>query len=151
MVKYGGRTGVRRFLAGSIAIVAGVLGIVTIAVFQAPFLAKGPGFVDPIPFMLVEGAFLLLPQAIVVLLLVIRRGLKPMGAVVAGIYGVIGIYISVNWSTGGENLFGAPHDLDGLRLLSPVIVIGIIDALAAIVSWLEFTNSGSGTKRLTSS
>jgi hypothetical protein len=128
--------------AAWIAIAGAVCGALAIAVFQIPFLARGqtnggPGDASWVLFFGLAAALVLLaPQVLVVFLLASPRA-ERVGAVLGAVYAAVGIFLLVNWLAGGANLFGAPHDVDGLYLVSPAVAIGLIDAVAAVAGWLE--------------
>lgn len=134
--------------AAWIAVVGTVAGVVAFAwyVSQIPFSTFDAGSAFGLAFgMAFTGAAFFVPQfLIVVLFATTNRGARVAGVVLGGLAALAGIAMGVMWVSGAQ-FEGQSYDLKALGLWLPLVVMGIIDGVAAAVAWLGLRHDHTPT------
>lgn len=135
--------------AAWIAIVGTVAGAVAFGLFvaQIPFSTMDTGSVFGAAFgvALTAGMFFV-PQLLIVFLFDIRnRNARIVGAVLGGLAAVSGLAIVGIWLTGVSFEGSQSYDVKALGLWAPLIVMGIVDGVAALVTLFSLPPAETST------
>ena len=136
--------------AARIAVVATGGGVVGFAWFVSgmPFSKADTGSGVGLAFAVVStAAMIFAPQVLVVFLLATKdRGQRIAGVVFGGLAAIAGLGVGAIWASGAE-FEGQSYDFKALGLWVPLILMGIIDGVAAAVTWLSLRRDHLSTLR----
>lgn len=134
--------------AAWIAVAGTVAGAVAFGLFVSgmPFSKADTGGGVGLAFAVVfTAAMIFAPQLLVVFLLATKdRGPRIAGIVLAGVATIAGLAVGAIWASGAE-FEGSSYDVRALGLWVPLIVMGIIDGVAAAVALLALRREKTPT------
>ena len=135
------RHGVSALPVGAwIAVAATAAGAVLFGVSVTQQVGSGAPL-GALPAFLMIAAMIFVPQALIVFLLAQRsRTGQQLGAILAALYAVVGLAAGAYWLMGGRITNAGAAD--SLYLLAPNIVMGFMDAVAAVVAWVRLPAAG---------
>lgn len=139
------RHGVSALPAGAwIAVAATVIGAILFGVSVAQQVGSGAPLAV-IPGFLMIAFMIFAPQVLIVFLLAQQsRSGQQVGAVIAALYAVVGLAAGVYWLMGGR-FTNASADVS-LYMFAPNIVMGLVDAAAALVAWIRLPAAGPASQ-----
>lgn len=126
--------------AAWIALAGAVAGAIAFGWFvsQIPFSTMGTGSVAGMVFgVVITAAMFFAPQVLIVFLFDSKNpGLRTVGVVLGAMAAIAGIAILATWAGGAQFEGGQAHDPKALGLWLPLIVMGVIDGVAAVITWI---------------